>query len=128
MRPPAPRPPADGRGELRLRRGRGDRAQLPAGPNAAGGVYFSPAFLQERLKRHNAPGSFDKILSDREQAVLLALADCGDDRQVARQLDIAVATAEKHRFNLMRKLGLKSPAELLRYARAQGFAAGHLPD
>lgn len=95
---------------------------------AAGGVYFSPAFLAERLKRLNDPQSFDKILSDREQTVLLALADCGDDHHVARQLGISVATAEKHRFNLMRKLGLKSPAALLRYARAQGFAAGHLPD
>jgi DNA-binding NarL/FixJ family response regulator len=95
---------------------------------AAGGVYFSPAFLEERLKRRNDPASFDKVLSDREQAVLLALADCLDDRQVARKLGISAATAEKHRFNLMRKLGLKSPAEILRYARAQGFAAGHQPD
>ncbi len=95
---------------------------------AAGGVYFSPAFLAERMKRRNDPHSFDKILSDREQTVLLGLAACLDDRQIAAQLGISRETAEKHRFNLMRKLGLKSIPEILRYARAQGFAAGQPPD
>jgi len=94
---------------------------------AAGGVYFSPVFLAERLKRRNDPTSFDKVLSDREQTVLLCLAGCLDDRQIGLKLGISAETAEKHRFNLMRKLDLRSVPEILRYARAQGFAAGHPP-
>jgi DNA-binding NarL/FixJ family response regulator len=94
---------------------------------AAGGVYFSSAFHEAKLARRNNPVSWDKLLSDREQAVLLQLADCFEDTAVATRLGISPGTAEKHRFNLMRKLGLKSAAELQAYARAQGFAAGHPP-
>jgi len=95
---------------------------------AAGGVHFSAAFGAARAQRRNDPHSFDKVLSDREQTVLICLADCLDDRAVAQKLGISRETAEKHRFNLMRKLEVKSTPELLRYARAQGFAAGHHSD
>jgi len=94
----------------------------------AGHTHYSPAFVLARAQRRDDPHSFDKVLSDREQTVLIGLANCLDDRSIALKLDISPETAEKHRFNLMRKLGLKSTPELLRYARAQGFAAGHSPD
>ena len=48
------------------------------------------------------------------------------DEEIAAHLNLSAATVEKHRFNMYRKLGLKSRAELMRYARDHGFF--DLPD
>ena len=56
------------------------------------------------------------VLSVRESQVLQLLANGGQNKDVAQQLNISVRTAEKHRGNIMRKLSLKSHAELIHYA------------
>ncbi|MGH7994740.1 MAG: response regulator [Opitutaceae bacterium] len=89
---------------------------------AEGRRYFSPAFVALRAACRRDPRSFDKLLSEREQSVLVWLCRSGSDREISSRLGIAPETVEKHRSNLRRKLGLHSTAELLRYARAQGFA------
>ena len=43
------------------------------------------------------------------------------DAEISVELDIAAETVEKHRFNILRKLGFQSTAELVRYARERGF-------
>jgi DNA-binding NarL/FixJ family response regulator len=43
------------------------------------------------------------------------------DREIAVRLGIAKETVEKHRFNILRKLGLHTTAELARYAADHGF-------
>lgn len=90
---------------------------------AGGKPYWSPAFLAQRAARRGDPLAFDKVLSEREQAVLIGLGRGNTDAETARRLGIARATVEKHRFNAQRKLGLGSTAELQRYARVQGFGA-----
>lgn len=88
---------------------------------AAHGVCFSPAFLQLKAARKKDSMSFDKILSDREMEVLALIATPLNDRQVAAALGISPQTAEKHRFNLLRKLTLANTTELTRFARARGI-------
>jgi DNA-binding NarL/FixJ family response regulator len=44
------------------------------------------------------------------------LAEGNSNKDVARALNISVKTAETHRSNIMRKLGLGSLPELVRYA------------
>ena len=60
-------------------------------------------------------------LTDREVAVLRrsALGDSNGD--VAAGLDIAVKTVDGHKSNAMKKLGLRSRADLIRYAFLHGW-------
>jgi DNA-binding NarL/FixJ family response regulator len=88
---------------------------------AANGVYFSPGFLELKNARKRDSMSFDKILSDRELEVLSLIATPFNDREIAVTLGISPQTAEKHRFNLLRKLSLPTTTELTRFARARGI-------
>lgn len=61
------------------------------------------------------------VLTRREREVLQLLAEGRANKAVAKQLGISVKTAETHRARVMRKLGMKSLAELVRYAIRNGF-------
>jgi DNA-binding NarL/FixJ family response regulator len=56
------------------------------------------------------------ILTGREREVIQLLAEGKTSKEVAVALHLSVKTAETHRTNLMRKLGLHSVADLTRYA------------
>ena len=84
-------------------------------------MWFSETFQKVKSARHRDPNSFDKLLTDRERAVLLLLGEPLSDQEVAQRLDISQETVEKHRFNILRKLDLATTTELVRYAREHGF-------
>jgi DNA-binding NarL/FixJ family response regulator len=86
-----------------------------------GRVWFSEAFLKLKAARHKDPRSFDKLLGDRERDVLALVGQSFTDTEIAAQLKISRETVEKHRFNLLKKLDLKTTAELARYSRDHGF-------
>jgi two-component system response regulator FimZ (fimbrial Z protein) len=88
----------------------------------SGGLYFSPEFAELRDARHRDPAAFDKILSEREISVLRHLGELESDADIGAALEMAEATAAKHRYNIGVKLRL-SPMELVRYARHHGFRA-----
>ena len=74
-----------------------------------------------RATQRNDPHSFDKVLSDRECDVLALVGVPHSDDEIARELGISNETVEKHRYNLLRKLELRTSVELVRYARVNGF-------
>ena len=55
-------------------------------------------------------------LSPREREVVQLLAEGRSTKEVACHLNLSVKTAETHRSNIMRKLGLHSVSELVLYA------------
>ena len=55
-------------------------------------------------------------LTPREREVVQLLAEGKSTKEVASHLDLSVKTAETHRSNIMRKLGLHSISELVLYA------------
>jgi len=55
-------------------------------------------------------------LTSREREVVQLLAEGKSSKEVACQLNLSVKTAETHRSNIMRKLGLHSVSELVLYA------------
>ncbi len=55
-------------------------------------------------------------LTSREREIVQALAEGKSNKEVGVALGISVHTAETHRSNIMRKLGLSSMSELVRYA------------
>lgn len=63
------------------------------------------------------------VLTPREQEVLALLARGRRSLDIARALDISSATVEVHRRNLKGKLGLRTTAELTRYAIRSGLVA-----
>jgi two-component system response regulator NreC len=64
----------------------------------------------------NLPG-----LTSREREVVQLLAEGKSTKEVACQLNLSVKTAETHRSNIMRKLGLHSVSELVLYAVRNGI-------
>ncbi len=63
-------------------------------------------------------------LTNREQSILLQLAQGLSNKEVALKLDISVRTVETHRRNIKRKLGISSTAGLTRYALEHGVLQG----
>jgi DNA-binding NarL/FixJ family response regulator len=60
-------------------------------------------------------------LSVREREVLKLVAEGVPNKEIADNLHISVRTVDHHRARIMEKLGLKSVAELIRYALLKGF-------
>ncbi len=69
-------------------------------------------------------GGTHEQLTNREQMVLLQLAQGRSNKEVALALDISVRTVETHRKNIKRKLGISSTAGLTRYALEHGVLQG----
>jgi len=62
-------------------------------------------------------------LTNREREVLQLSAEGFNSLDIAEKLSISMRTAEVHRFNLMRKLGLHNQTGLVRYAIQRGIVA-----
>ena len=71
-----------------------------------------------------ASGEDREALTEREQTILLQLAQGKSNKEVAGSLDISVRTVETHRKNIKRKLGISSTAGLTRYAMEHGVLQG----
>ncbi|MEO9465712.1 response regulator transcription factor [Sulfitobacter pontiacus] len=84
----------------------------------------------ERYLCTGAQGSLEpkdaarESLTEREQTILLQLAQGKSNKEVALTLDISVRTVETHRKNIKRKLGISSTAGLTRYAMEHGVLQG----
>ena len=90
-----------------------------------GELYIHPAMTRALLKDVSPllvpEENPTEPLSPRELEVLRLVAQGHTNRQVAEMLHLSVRTVESHRANLMDKLGLSSPAQLVRYAIEHGF-------
>ena len=73
------------------------------------------------VEEPKSPASTGKALTAREREVLQLLAEGKTNKEVAAGLTIQVKTAEAHRANLMRKVGVRSLGELIRYAIRNGI-------
>jgi two-component system nitrate/nitrite response regulator NarL len=74
------------------------------------------------LKPKTSDGN--EVLTNREQTILLQLAQGASNKDVANTLEISVRTVETHRKNIKRKLGISSTAGLTRYALQHGVLQG----
>ena len=62
------------------------------------------------------------VLSAREREGLQLLAEGKSTRQIGVLLNLSAKTVETHRQHIMDKLGLRSIAELTRYAIREGLS------
>jgi DNA-binding NarL/FixJ family response regulator len=93
-----------------------------------GNAYFSPA-IAKRLRDHcrNALAGGQPLrrrtdyLTAREAEVLQLIAEGRANKQIAAELCISIKTVEKHRQQVMNKLGIHDVAGLTRHAIAKGI-------
>jgi DNA-binding NarL/FixJ family response regulator len=70
--------------------------------------------------RPEEDAQFD-ILTPRELQVLKLIAEAHTSKQIAEELVISVKTVERHRQNILDKLGMSDRVELTRYAIRRGL-------
>jgi DNA-binding NarL/FixJ family response regulator len=73
------------------------------------------------LKGGTDPEAVGEALTPREREVLLLVAEGRSSKTIAGRLGVTVKTVESHRSSLMRKLHLRTVAELVRYAVRNGL-------
>ncbi len=96
---------------------------------ASGKGYISPSALDRMVTAYaktsdRLPGRprAAGALTSREQEVITLIAKGYRTREMAQLMSLSHKTVEKHRTNLMRKLGLRSAAAVAAYAITHGFA------
>ncbi|WP_217702463.1 response regulator [Nocardioides guangzhouensis] len=73
----------------------------------------------DRLRRgERVPTS---VLTAREDEVIKLIAEGRSSKEIAQDLTIAVKTVERHRANILAKLGMRDRTELTRYAVRAGL-------
>jgi DNA-binding NarL/FixJ family response regulator len=90
-----------------------------------GESYFSPPVASRlsaavRGERDHGPGGLEQLTA-REREVLLGIARGRTNKEIATELHISHRTVETHRESLMRKLQIRTVAELTRFALGAGI-------
>jgi two-component system response regulator NreC len=95
----------------------------------AGRRYLSPPLSERAIEAYvrywhaSRDETLDlyETLTPREREVLCLAAQGYSNAQMAEQMFISARTVETHRANMMHKLGLRSPVDLVRYAIQRGI-------
>jgi DNA-binding NarL/FixJ family response regulator len=92
---------------------------------ALGNTWFNEDFsrtVRQALASpaHLGEGMIDQ-LTPREREIAVLIAQSHSSKEVAGHLNISIKTAENHRANLMRKLGVRDVAGLVRFVVRQGL-------
>ncbi len=84
----------------------------------SGGKYVSERVAEKLLSRLNAPtcAAPHDSLSDREFQILRLFGAGKTVREIAEDLSLSVPTVSTYRARVLEKLGMKTTAELVRYA------------
>jgi two-component system, NarL family, response regulator NreC len=85
---------------------------------AEGQVFLEPGVAKQIVADYLVRVQHDTedYLTPREREVLILIAEDHPNHAIADRLNISVKTVERHRENIMRKLGLHSRTELVKYA------------
>jgi DNA-binding NarL/FixJ family response regulator len=80
------------------------------------------ALIREHLDRarRGEPARTDP-LTPREQEIVKLIAEAYSNEQIAEELIISKKTVERHRANILEKLGMRDRVELTRYAIRRGL-------
>jgi DNA-binding NarL/FixJ family response regulator len=92
---------------------RGESFLYPGAESALVKDYLERLRRGERLPR--------AVLTPREDEVVKLIAEGNSSRDIARVLTISVNTVERHRENVLQKLGMRDRTELTRYAIRVGL-------
>jgi two-component system, NarL family, response regulator NreC len=78
--------------------------------------------------QENSAAAVGSLLSAKEERVLYLLALGNTNLEIARYNKVSLRTVETHRARICQKLGLRTRAELVHYARTVGLISGSTPE
>jgi len=94
----------------------------------SGQTYLHPKIASIVIEHHvrrpaGAAGSVWSVLTAREREVLQLLSEGKTSKVIAEELHISAKTVESHRRQITEKLGLRSVAQLTKYAIREGLTS-----
>ncbi|HZS10462.1 MAG TPA: response regulator transcription factor [Blastocatellia bacterium] len=93
---------------------------------ASGKIYLDPAITEQVVGNYVGRSvgkgpALQSEPSERENEVLRMIAWGYSNKEIAARLSLSVKTVEVHKANVMRKLGMRSRIDIVRYALLQGW-------
>jgi DNA-binding NarL/FixJ family response regulator len=92
-----------------------------------GNTYITPliakALMQVFIEGRNREGEPAELLSVRERETLQLLAEGKTMKEIGAIMRISAKTVEFHKYNMSKKLNLRTSAELIRYAVKHGLTS-----
>ena len=90
-----------------------------------GKTYVTPEIAGELIQTYKTSESGQKVfnqnLTDRQKEILQLITEGHPTKEIAATLCISVRTVERHKYNMMKELNLKTTADLVKYALEQGI-------
>ena len=89
-----------------------------------GDSFLYPSAIATLVRDYVERGAEDKhfdVLTPRELEVLKLIAEAFSSKEIAKELFISIKTVERHRQNILDKLGMRDRVELTRYAIRRGL-------
>jgi DNA-binding NarL/FixJ family response regulator len=77
--------------------------------------------VRDFIERANQRGNDFDLLTPRELEVLKLIAEGHTSKEIAAMLVISIKTVDRHRTNMLEKLGMRDRVELTRYAIRRGL-------
>jgi len=93
---------------------------------AAGNAYLDPSLTRKVMggyvsRAESVRGEAKGDLTDREEEVLRLISFGYSNKEIGTRLEVSVKTIEAHKANAMRKLGISSRIDIVRYAILQNW-------
>ena len=79
------------------------------------------ALVRDHIERASEGRGPAEVLTPRELEILKLIAEAHTSKEIANTLVISVKTVERHRANILEKLGMRDRVELTRYAIKRGL-------
>jgi DNA-binding NarL/FixJ family response regulator len=79
------------------------------------------ALIRDLMERAERSGRDFDVLTPRELEVLKLIAEGHTSKEIAKLLVISVKTVDRHRTNMLEKLGMRDRVDLTRYAIRRGL-------
>jgi DNA-binding NarL/FixJ family response regulator len=84
--------------------------------------FLYPSAIRTLIRDHlERPSGADEILTPRETEIVKLIAEAHSSKEIAELLVISPKTVERHRANILQKLGMSDRVELTRYAIRRGL-------
>ena len=79
------------------------------------------ALIRDLIERADERGTEFDLLTPRELEVLKLIAEGHTSKEIASMLVISIKTVDRHRTNMLEKLGMRDRVDLTRYAIRRGL-------
>ena len=77
--------------------------------------------MREYLERLRTGDTHRELLTPREEEILKLVAEAHTNDEIGSLLHISKKTVERHRANILEKLGMRDRVQLTRYAIRRGL-------